>query len=198
MASSSASLCSLRGVPNPPGQPVFDCVVELNEVVPRVWRRLLVPGSVRLGKLHRILQAAMGWEDSHLHAFDIADRRYGLLLDEHPDDELDEASVTVVTALGDATTFTYTYDFGDGWKHHVAVGTAWRMPIGLKFAVCLDGANACPPEDCGGPAGYEDLLQVLADPSHEDHADLLEWAGGPIDLTHFDIGLVNARLQAVR
>ena len=100
---------------------MIDCVIDLDEVVPRVWRCLLLPGTVRLAKLHRILQAAMGWEDCHLHAFDVADRRYGMLLDDHPDDELDEASVTVVTALGDATTFTYTYDFGDGWEHHVVV-----------------------------------------------------------------------------
>ena len=140
----------------------------------------------------------MGWEDYHLHAFDFGDRRYGMLLDEHPGAELDEASVTVVTALGDEDGFNYTYDFGDGWEHHITVGARWRMPMGLKFAVCLDGANACPPEDCGGPGGYEDLLAVLGDPSHDDYADLLEWTGGPLDPTCFDITLVNVRLQAVR
>jgi hypothetical protein len=79
----------------------------------------------------------------------------------------------------------------------VAVTALWRIPIGLKFAVCLDGANACPPEDSGGAGGYEDLLQVLADPSHEDHHHL-GWVGGPLDPTELDVGLVNARLQTVR
>jgi len=72
------------------------------------------------------------------------------------------------------------------------------MPVGLKCAVCLDGANACPPEDCGGPPGYEDLLRVLADPSHEDHDHVRRWIGGAFEQTEFDLALANARLQALR
>ena len=83
-------------MPVPPGQPVLECVIELREVEPRVWRRLLIPGGVRLTKLHRIFQAAMGWEDCHLHAFEIGDERYGMQFDEYPEGELDETSVTVV------------------------------------------------------------------------------------------------------
>ena len=70
--------------------------------------------------------------------------------------------------------------------------------MGLKFAVCLDGANACPPEDCGGAPGYGELVRVLADPSHEDYEHLLGWVGGAFDSAAFDLGLVNARLQSVR
>lgn len=72
------------------------------------------------------------------------------------------------------------------------------MPIGLKFAVCLDGANACPPQDCGGPSGYEELLRVLADPSHVDHDHMPGWTGGALDPTGFDLALADARLQALR
>lgn len=72
------------------------------------------------------------------------------------------------------------------------------MSKGLRFAVCLDGANACPPEDVGGSRGYEHLLAVLADPSHEEHEHLSGWVGGPFDPTAFDLALVNARLQAAR
>jgi hypothetical protein len=185
-------------MPVPPGQPVLECVIELREVEPRVWRRLLIPGGVRLRKLHRIFQAAMGWEDCHLHAFEIGDERYGMQFDEYPEGELDETSVTVVGGLRGLERFAYEYDFGDSWVHEVAVTALWRMHIGLKFAVCLEGANACPPEDCGGAGGYEDLLQVLADPSHEDYDHLLGWVGGPFDPTEFDVGIVNARLQTVR
>lgn len=73
-----------------------------------------------------------------------------------------------------------------------------RSPRGLKFGVCLDGQNACPPEDCGGPNGYADLLRVLADPTHDEHEHMRSWIGGPFDPTEFDLSLANARLQSVR
>lgn len=168
------------------------------DVVPEVWRRLLVPGSVRLDKLHRMLQAAMGWEDYHLHCFEIGGSRFGMQFDEYPDGELDEKDFVVVTAVGAATRFSYEYDFGDSWTHTIRVERVCRMPIGLKFGVCLDGADACPPEDCGGPGGYKRLLATLADPTDDDYEHMVGWVGGAFDSTEFDLGLVNARLQTVR
>lgn len=185
-------------MPTPPGQPVIDCTIELRDVEPRVWRRLLVPGSVRLDKLHRIFQAAMGWDDHHLHAFEIGGDRYGMQFDEYPDGELQEKDVTVITAIGSNERFAYEYDFGDSWEPEITLHRVWRMPKGLRFAVCLDGANACPPEDVGGSWGYEHLLAVLADASHDEHEDLSGWVGGTFDLTAFDVALVNARLQTLR
>ncbi len=186
-------------MPTPPGQPVLELTIELREVEPRVWRRLLVPGSVRLDKLHRILQAAMGWADCHLHSFEIDGERFGPHDDdEFDEDELDEAMFTVEGAIGSAGQFTYVYDFGDFWVHDVTIERAGEAESSSKHAVCLDGANACPPEDVGGPWGYQRLLSVLADPSHEEHEELSEWIGEPIDPTAFDIALVNAHLQAVR
>lgn len=140
----------------------------------------------------------MGWEDCHLHAFHVGHARYGQQFDEHPIDELDEKSITVVRAIGATEHFEYEYDFGDSWEHDVTVEAMWRMPIGLKFGVCLDGANACPPEDTGGSSGYAELLRVLTDPSDEDHEHMRGWVGGHFDPTAFDRGLANARLQAVR
>jgi len=177
---------------------VLQLRVTLEDVDPPVWRRLLVPGSVRLDKLHRMLQAAMGWGDSHLHCFQIGESRFGMQADDYPEDELDETDVTVVAAIGEATRFSYEYDFGDGWDHEVLVERRWRMAIGLKFGVCLDGANACPPEDCGGSGGYARLLEVLADPNHEEHEELAGWVGGRFDASEFDVGLANALLQTVR
>jgi len=140
----------------------------------------------------------MGWEDSHLHSFEIGGERYGMQFDDYPEGELDEEDFTVVTAVGTNDRFTYEYDFGDSWEHEITVHRVWRMTKGLKSAVCLDGANACPPEDVGGPWGYEHLLAVLADPSHEEYEHLSTWLGAPLDPTEFDVALVNARLQAVR
>ncbi|MDQ1396573.1 MAG: hypothetical protein QOG64_1832 [Acidimicrobiaceae bacterium] len=163
-----------------------------------MWRRLLVPGSVRLDKLHRMFQAAMGWEDYHLHYFEIGDSRFGTQFDEFPEGELDEKEVTVLRAIGEARRFAYEYDFGDSWGHEVVVESLSRSPRGLKFGVCVDGQNACPPEDCGGPPGYADLLEVLADPRHDEHGHMRSWVGGPFDQAEFVLAFANARLQAVR
>jgi hypothetical protein len=185
-------------VPVPPGQPVFQLRVTLEAVTPLVWRRLLVPGSVRLDKLHRMFQAAMGWHDYHLHSFEISGARFGAQLDDFPEGELDEKAVTVLRAAGAVRAFSYEYDFGDSWGHEIVVESFSRLPLGLKFGVCIDGQNACPPEDCGGPPGYADLLEVLADPTHDEHEHMRSWVGGPFAPREFALALANARLQTVR
>jgi hypothetical protein len=106
--------------------------IMLEDVHPAVWRRLLVPGSVRLDKLHRMFQAAMGWEDRHLHSFHVGDALFGSQFDDYPDDELDEKSITVVRAVGGQRRFAYEYDFGDSCGHEVVVEASWRMPGGLE------------------------------------------------------------------
>lgn len=185
-------------MPTPPGQSVFQLRIVLEEVEPAVWRRLLVPGSVRLARLHGMFQTAMGWTNSHLHSFEIGGQLYGMHFDEYPEDEIDEKRVTVLRAIGEHRLFSYEYDFGDSWRHEIVVEDVRRIPPGLRHAVCLDGQNACPPEDCGGSWGYAELLEVLADPSHEDRDHRLEWLGGPFDPASFDLVAVNVALQHVR
>jgi pRiA4b ORF-3-like protein len=183
---------------NPPGQSTFQLRIQLNDVDPAVWRRVLVPGSVRMAKLSEILLAAMGWTNSHLHAFRVGDRLYGMNFDEYPDGEVDEKDVTVLQALRDERRFVYEYDFGDSWEHDVVIEDVTRTPLGLKFGVCVDGQNACPPEDVGGTGGYAEFLAAIADPAHEEHDNYLEWAGGPFDPAAFDLVAANAALQRIR
>lgn len=187
-----------RAVPTPPGQPVLQLRVTLQHVLPPISRRLLVPGSVRLDKLHSMFQAAMGWEDYHLHSFRIGNSRYGMPFDDYPDDELDETAVTAAAAVAETPRFIYEYDFGDRWDHEVVVESNCRLPVGLKFAVCVDGQNACPPEDVGGPPGYASFLEALNDPNDEEHEHMRQWVGRPFDPNDFDLALTNARLQRVR
>jgi Plasmid pRiA4b ORF-3-like protein len=163
-----------------------------------VWRRILVPGSIRMAKFSPILLAAMGWNNSHMHAFLIGDERIGMCFDDYPEGEIDETKVTVLQALREVRRFVFEYDFGDGWEHEVVVEDLTWSYFGLKFAVCLDGENACPPDDVGGPHGYAQLLEVLSDPEHEEHGRMLEWARGPFDSTEFDLANTNALLQKVR
>jgi len=136
-------------VPKPPGQSAFRLRIQLIDVDPGIWRRILVPGSIRMSKLAEILLSAMGWSNSHLHAFTIGDQRYGMNYDDFPEGEIDEKSVTVLQALRDVHRFTFEYDFGDSWEHEIVIEELTKSPIGLKYAVCLDGANACPPDDVG-------------------------------------------------
>jgi len=177
---------------------VFQLRIQLADIHPVVWRRVLVPGAVRMAKLSEMLLAAMGWTNSHLHAFEVGDKRYGMCFDDYPEGEIDEKSVTVLQALRDERRFLYEYDFGDSWEHDVVIETLTRSYFGLKFGVCLDGQNACPPEDVGGAGGYGRFLEAIANPKDDEHDQYLEWVGGPFDATEFDLATANAALQRIR
>ena len=132
----------------------------------------------------------MGWDNMHLYRFAIGDADYG---DDEDMDELGDVRTKLADLVEPGVTFRYDYDFGDGWEHDVHVlGTTTA-----DGAHCLDGARACPPEDCGGPAGYEHLLDVLADPAHPQHDELAEWIGRPVDAEAFDPEAVDAALRSL-
>ena len=178
--------------PPPAYGDVFVLRVTIEEITPAVWRSVCVPAEMPLSVLHEVLQASVGWNGSHLHDFRIGHVRLGV-------PEMDEDSLIVderaaplgaVCRLGDE--FIYTYDFGDGWKHRVAVERVDRR--GDPLLRCLDGARACPPEDCGGPHGYAHLLDVLACTGHAEHAELKRWAPRGFDPEKFDAEPVNRKL----
>jgi hypothetical protein len=175
--------------------------IELLDVVPTVWRRLVVPETIKLPNLHRVFQVALGWTNSHLHEFVINGVRYS---DPDPDvdDELqhvDERDVVLDEALGmDARCFDYVYDFGDDWHHVVLVEDQHinaKRPASIR---CDDGENACPPEDVGGALRYADFLAAIADPSHEEHDAFREWSGGRFDPRRFDLDATNRALSKVK
>ncbi len=143
---------------------------------PPIWRRLLVPATMRLNRLHEAIQVAMGWDDYHLHAFEAGSVDYG-----PPDPELghrDERRTSISDLLsGPGDRMRYVYDFGDHWQHDIVVEKVLAAEPGARYPVCLTGKGRCPPEDCGGVWGYADLRATLANPTHEEHADILEWLG---------------------
>jgi hypothetical protein len=182
--------------------PWWQLRVELLEVTPRVWRRLLIPEDLTLPRLNYILQTSMGWEHSHLHEFILAGRRYSTPDDDLSEEleQLDETRVVLADALGnESRCFDYVYDFGDNWHHVVIVEDpfAGHSEQGLRIR-CIDGENACPPEDVGGPSGYAEFLAAIADPSHEEHAHYLQWVGGSFDATRFNITAVNLLLDSIK
>jgi hypothetical protein len=181
----------------PPGGYVIQLRIELNEVEPSVWRRVLVPGDALLSEVAETLLIAMGWQNSHLHQFEVSDALYGMHADDYAEDEIDEASVTAIEALRGERMFTFVYDLGDYWDHEVTVEEiTWTDPQ-MYCAVCLGGENACPPEDCGGAGGYQEFLEAIADPGHGDHRRLLDWVGGTFDPDSFSVASVNADLQEI-
>ena len=169
---------------------VITMKVTLRGTKPPVWRRLAMLGTMTLGDLHRAIQAAMGWHDSHLHAFDIGGEEFG-----DPgtvDDVSDENRVTLNGLLrSPVVRFTYTYDFGDNWEHTVAFEKSEPAAEGAAYPICTTGKRNCPPEDCGGVCGYQELLAILADPAHPDHAEYTEQIGDGFDSDEFDLELAN-------
>ncbi len=173
----------------------------LADVDPPVWRRIEVPATMTLGKLHGILQVAMGWQDYHLHLFEIDGRSYGPIDPTDPwlEEMVDERRVPLAqVAPRVGSSLVYTYDMGDGWEHFIEAEAIDAREAKARHAVCLNGARSCPPEDCGGPWGYEEFLEAIDDPDHPDHEDLLDWIGGAFDPEAFDIDHVNRMLRRLR
>lgn len=168
------------------------------EHTPTIWRRLLIPGQIKLSKLHEIFQAAMGWQDYHLHYFEIDGQRYGIPDPDWEMEDIDDTSVVVADVVKARSRFFYEYDFGDSWRHEIVVESVEPIPLILKFATCIDGQRACPPEDCGGVGGYANFLEAIGDPEHEEHADYMLWAGLHFDAEAFNLAATNAALQRVR
>ena len=176
-------------------QGVFQFLVTLANTEPLVWRRILVPAAYSFWDLHVAIQDAMGWQDCHLHEFSVVDPRRGALVriglpgeefgGEKPCEPGWQVGIADYFGYG-APPAAYWYDFGDDWRHSVTFEAAGPAEPGTRYPLCLAGARRCPPEDCGGPSGYLDFLEAIGDPRHEEHAAMLEWAGGDFDPDAFD------------
>ena len=176
---------------------IYQMTVALKGIRPPIWRRVQVPGTLSLAAFHDVIQTVFGWTDTHLHQFVIAGRTYG-----QPDDfdeaVEDESGVSLAEALGVRTKrFLYVYDFGDNWEHEVAVEKIVAGNSGSERPLCLGGRRHRPPEDCGGPPGYQNFLVAIRSPAHEEHDAMLEWVGGSFDPAAFDIAAVNRALIAL-
>jgi hypothetical protein len=184
------------------GTPLYRLKITVRDCKPPIWRRIVVRADTKLDRLHRVIQTAMGWLDCHLHQFVVGGVYYGQPDHEGDDfgtETLNEKRYTVTDlAPGAKQKFIYEYDFGDSWEHEVLVEQVLPPDPAFKHPVCRGGANACPPEDCGGVSGYYDLLAALADPKHEQHEEMKEWVGGVWDATRFSLDRTNAGLKRIK
>ena len=171
--------------------------ITLEYIEPAPFRVVDVPLTFTLAKLHEVIQGLFGWEDSHLWCFEVSGQRFEL-----PDPEAlwypgwkkirDARRFTLSRAVREATgQMLYTYDFGDNWLHRIEFVRVFRVENPGSLPAFVEGKWAAPPEDCGGPFGFMDFREALADPSHEEHEHLREWYGRPFDSE--DIG--EARIE---
>jgi len=187
-----------RGMPLP-GEPVMQLRIVLLDVAdPPVWRRVLVPAAYPLDRVHRVIQAAMGWQNYHMHVFRVGELSYG------PDPEgmlghLEEAKVRLADVAEVGKHIGYEYDFGGSWEHEVLVEARTEAEAGQIYPACTAGEGACPPEDAGGYPGYQQLKEILADPSNEEYEEMRAWADsqvhGEFDPASFDLAQASARLS---
>ncbi|MBN2513612.1 MAG: plasmid pRiA4b ORF-3 family protein [Sedimentisphaerales bacterium] len=178
---------------------IYQLEIWLNEIEPRIWRKIEVAADIRLDKLHNVIQDVMGWTDTHLHSFNAGEDEYGM---PDPDDDifdegmLDERKARLTDLVGRCKDrFVYVYDFGDNWEHTVELVEIKDPQKGMKYPVCLDGRRACPPEDCGGPWGYSEMVDVLKGKNSKKKKELVDWLGYEFDPEEFHADEVNDLLQ---
>jgi hypothetical protein len=186
--------------PAPPtAATVFRLKVRLRDIRPQIWRRIEVPGNVTFARLHHILQAAMGWTDSHLHEFIVGKRHIGRPDDDEFGEKVEnEARLRLDDVAAARTELTYWYDFGDDWWHDITVERVGPPEPGAEYPRLLAGARAAPPEDVGGVGGYEEFLEAVTDPKHPERNAYLTWVGGAFDPEAFDFALRQRLVRKIR
>lgn len=192
-------------IQKPRSKKTYQLKATLRYITPPIWRRLLVRGDISLAMLHSIFQIAIGWTNSHLHQFKVrqtiySDLSFELEADINGSPVLDEYAFTLIQALPrEKMKFEYIYDFGDGWRHLIAVEKIVdRKDLRGPMAECLDGKCACPPEDCGGIGGYMELKRIIKNPKHNEFESMMDWLGGIFDPEAFDKDNVNKSLRNLK
>jgi hypothetical protein len=166
---------------------------------PLIWRRIQVPGDLNLYQLHLVIQEAMGWSDSHVHQFHVGKISYEpaeRTTRPRQSKRFDEANYKLYTLEeGMQFLFTYLYDAGEGWEHHLSLEEVLPSGPELSHPVLLSGEMACPPETVGDIHIYNELTLAQENKDHKDHATLSELAGVPhFDPLHFDLEEAKARV----
>jgi Plasmid pRiA4b ORF-3-like protein len=182
-------------------QSIYQLKITLKDCRPPIWRRVLVRSDVTLGHLHWVIQLSMGWTNSHLHSFTIKGVEYGVPMPEFDFDEVevrDEQTVNLSKIIsGEKFKFSYLYDFGDSWEHEILVEKVLEADPEIDYPICIKGKRACPPEDCGGVWGYQNFLEVIHEPDHPEHEEMLEWVGGFYDPDDAELDEVNHQLKII-
>ena len=174
--------------------------IVLDHVEPAIWRRVEVPLTTNLRGLHEVIQAVMLFENYHLFRFDIGEASYGIRFDDDymdpPTRDAGNLRLTKLIERG-VTAFTYTYDFGDDWRHSIVIEEVLPADPATDYPRFVDGARRAPPEDVGGLPGFEEFLEAIAKPRHPEHKSVLQWYGRPFDPDNINLDEIHARMATL-
>lgn len=183
----------------------YQVKITIRGIEPPIWRRLLVPSGITFHKFHKVIQAAFGWLDYHLFLFDFEDF---IVKESDPEFSLHEVEknpkrTKIDSVFAEYETFLYEYDFGDGWEHEIVIEDTVTLEEEMNHPLCIDGARSRPPEDVGGVGGYEQFLEMIADPNNEDYDNMLLWAekdtgGRKFDPDYFYKNEINRKLKRIK
>jgi hypothetical protein len=180
---------------------IYRLKITLQDCKPAIWREVEVASNMTLSGLHGVLQTLLGWDDSHLWAFEVGDKRFEIADSDartSPPAGQDPDRVTLGALLaGKGAGLRYNYDFGDDWWVDVKVLAVGKPEPKVHYPRCLAGDRAGPPEDCGGPPGFEELLAARKNPRSRQAKELLDWAGLDWDPAVFDLAMINKALAAL-
>ena len=173
--------------------------ITLEDVEPQVLRRIEVPLAIRLDRLHATLQVALGWTNSHLWELRAGETGWGIPDRDWGDGPHDAAKARLIDVLEDTgrRSLTYLYDFGDGWEHTVRIERVVAAEPGVLYPRLVEAKGRCPPEDIGGPPGYEEFLEAIADPEHERHDEITEWHSADFDPANVDVVAIGKGLAVL-
>lgn len=172
---------------------IYQFKITLKESKPPIWRQIQVPETYTFWDLHVAIQDAFGWEDYHLHEFEIQQltSKEKIIIGIPNEDFGQEILPDWKQKISDYFTLKnnsadYIYDFGDDWLHSIILEKILPSEKKINYPRCINGKRACPPEDCGGIWGYEEFLEAIKDPKHEQHKEMKEWIGGDFDPEYFN------------
>ncbi len=177
---------------------IYQFKVTLKGIRPPIWRRFQVYDNLTFYEFHHVLQEVMGWHNSHLHLFDVDGWNItdAETLASGWNDGDDEQKVRLNKYVRhEKQKFQYEYDFGDGWEHQLLLEKILSVESSVHYPRCLKGKRSCPPEDCGGAWGYQNMLEALSDKTHLEHEMYIEWVGDEFDSEEFDLGWINELLE---
>ncbi|QYX58007.1 plasmid pRiA4b ORF-3 family protein [Roseovarius sp. SCSIO 43702] len=182
-------------------QKIVHLRIELENIEPRIWRRVDVSLTTNLRALHDLIQAVMPWESYHLYEFAVGDRIYG---EPDPEDAFWDRKVYQAKSLRlsmlidrGITEFLYTYDFGDDWRHRIVIEGVSDAEPDLDYPIFLGGERRAPPEDVGGPPGFMEFVEAISKRSHPQHKDMVRWYGGPFHPTDFGEADIAQRVREI-
>jgi hypothetical protein len=179
---------------------IYEFKVTLKRSDPPIWRRFEVT-DITLGALHDVLQVVMGWENSYMHQFIVNGTYYGQATPDDLDLDVEDEDGILLSHIFTGRKkphIVYEYDFGDNWEHEIVLEKRLEPEPGFEYPRCVEGARACPPEDCGGIGIFAKFVEAISDPKHPEHRQMKEWIGGKFDPDKFSVDNMNRELKNFR